>query len=152
MIQTSGVDHVVLHVNDVQRAKKFYTDVLGMTVYREDGRQVFLHAGQQGVALFEKEGGAPLTAGNDLNHLALNVASGTYETLKAELEGHGVTVTGRPGEDRCIYFRDPDGHRLQLMMRRRADIARTLPPGAGGEWKADPTSLEQPSRCSLSPG
>ena len=42
MIQTSGVDHVVLHVNDVQRAKKFYTDVLGMTVYREDDRQVFL--------------------------------------------------------------------------------------------------------------
>ena len=118
MIQTSGVDHVVLHVNDVQRAKKFYTDVLGMTVYREDGRQVFLHAGQQGVALFEKEDGAPLTAGNDLNHLALKVASGTYETLKAELEGHGVTVTGRPSEDRCIYFRDPDGHRLQLMMRR----------------------------------
>ena len=118
MIQTSGVDHVVLHVNDVQRAKKFYTDVLGMTVYREDGRQVFLHAGQQGVALFEKEDDAPLTAGNDLNHLALNVASGTYETLKAELEGHGVIVTGRPGEDRCIYFRDPDGHRLQLMMRR----------------------------------
>jgi catechol 2,3-dioxygenase-like lactoylglutathione lyase family enzyme len=118
MIQTSGVDHVVLHVDDVQRAKKFYTDVLGMTVYREDDRQVFLHAGQQGVALFEKEGGVPLTVGNDLNHLALNVASGTYETLKAELEAHGVIVTGRPGEDRCIYFHDPDGHRLQLMMRR----------------------------------
>ena len=118
MIQTSGVDHVVLHVKDVERARKFYTDVLGMTVYCEDGRRVFLHAGQQGVALFEKEDDAPLTAGNDLNHLALNVASGTYETLKAELEGHGVIVTGRPGEDRCIYFRDPDGHRLQLMMRR----------------------------------
>jgi catechol-2,3-dioxygenase len=30
MIRTSGVDHVVLHVNDVERSKKFYTDVLGM--------------------------------------------------------------------------------------------------------------------------
>jgi len=29
-----------------------------------------------------------------------------------------VAVTGRPGEDRCIYFQDPDGHRLQLMVRR----------------------------------
>ena len=87
MIQTSGVDHVVLHVNDVQRAKKFYTNVLGMTVYREDGRQVFLHAGQQGVALFEKEGGAPLTAGNDLNHLALNVASGTYRPSRPSWRG-----------------------------------------------------------------
>jgi catechol 2,3-dioxygenase-like lactoylglutathione lyase family enzyme len=118
MIETTGIDHVVLHVNDVRRAKKFYTEVLGMTPYREDDGQVFLHAGQQGVALFRKDGETPLTAGNDLNHLALNVAAGTYETLKAELEKHGVAVTGRPGEDRCIYFRDPDGHRLQLMMRR----------------------------------
>lgn len=117
MIKASGVDHVVLHVNDVERSKKFYTEVLGMTVYREDDGQVFLHAGQQGVALFRKLGGAPFIAGQDLNHLALNVAAGTYETLKAELEQHGVPVSGRPGEDRCIYFRDPDGHRLQLMVR-----------------------------------
>ena len=117
MIQATGVDHVVLHVDDVQRAKKFYTEILGMTAYREDDGQVFLHACHQGVALFKKAGGAPLTAGNDLNHLALNVAAGTYETLKAELEAQGVAVTGRPGEDRCIYFRDPDGHRLQLMVR-----------------------------------
>jgi len=118
MIQASGVDHVVLHVDNVQRSKKFYTEILGMTAYREDDGRVFLHAGQQGVALFKKEGGSPLTAGNDLNHLALNVAAGTYETLKAELESHGVAVSGRPGEDHCIYFRDPDGHRLQLMVRR----------------------------------
>jgi catechol 2,3-dioxygenase-like lactoylglutathione lyase family enzyme len=117
MIQATGVDHLVLHVDDVQRSKKFYTEILGMTAYREDDGQVFLHAGHQGVALFKKAGGGPLIAGNDLNHLALNVAAGTYETLKAELEAQGVAVSGRPGEDRCIYFRDPDGHRLQLMVR-----------------------------------
>ena len=117
MIQANGIDHIVLHVNDVARAKTFYTELLGMTVYRENDTQVFLHAGQQGVALFKKQGETPLTGGNDLNHLALNVATGTYEALKAELEKHGVTVSGRPGEDRCIYFHDPDGHRLQLMVR-----------------------------------
>lgn len=117
MIETSGVDHIVLHTGDVARARKFYTEVLGMTVYRENERQVFLHAGNQGVALFKKEGG-PLATGGDLNHLALNVAGGTYESLKAELERHGVAVGGRPGEDHCIYFQDPDGHRLQLMFRR----------------------------------
>jgi len=37
--------------------------------------------------------------------------------LKADLEKHGVAVSGRPGDDRCIYFSDPDGHRLQLMVR-----------------------------------
>jgi catechol 2,3-dioxygenase-like lactoylglutathione lyase family enzyme len=117
MIQVNGIDHIVLHVQDVQRAKKFYTELLGLTVYRENDRQVFLHAGQQGVALFKKQGDTPLTTGNDLNHLALNVAAGTYEALKGELEKNGVAVSGRPGEDRCIYFQDPDGHRLQLMVR-----------------------------------
>jgi len=117
MIQASGIDHIVLHVSDVERARKFYADVLGMTVYRQSDRQVFLHAGQQGVALFKKDDGTPLTSGHELNHLALNVATGTYDTLKAELEKHGVAVSGRPGDDRCIYFRDPDGHRLQLTFR-----------------------------------
>jgi catechol 2,3-dioxygenase-like lactoylglutathione lyase family enzyme len=117
MIQASGIDHIVLHVTDLERAKTFYSEVLGMTLYRQNDTQVFLHAGQQGVALFKKQGSPPLTAGNDLNHLALNVATGTYDALKAELEKHGVAVSGRPGEDRCIYFQDPDGHRLQLMVR-----------------------------------
>lgn len=117
MIETSGIDHIVLHVNDPQKSKKFYTEILGMTVYRDSERQVFMHAGAQGVALFKKDDGAP-HAGGDMNHLALNVASGTYESLKAGLEAHGIAVSGRPGDDRCIYFSDPDGHRLQLIFGR----------------------------------
>ncbi len=118
MIEASGIDHIVLHCSDVERAKKFYTEILGMSVYREGGGQVFMHAGAQGVALFETAGEPAPSSGRDLNHLALNVEGATYETLKAELESRGVAVSGRPGEDRCIYFRDPDGHRLQLVFRR----------------------------------
>lgn len=117
MVQTNGLDHVVLHVSDIERSKTFYTEILGMTAYREDNEQVFLRTGQHGVALFKKHGDMPLMTGNDLNHLALNVTTGTYEALKAELEANGVAVSGRPGQDRCIYFHDPDGHRLQLMVR-----------------------------------
>jgi catechol 2,3-dioxygenase-like lactoylglutathione lyase family enzyme len=116
MIQVSGLNHIVLHVRDVTRAKKFYTELLRMTVYRESPRQVFMHCGQQGVALFEQREETPLTTGNDLNHLAFDITTGTYEAVKAELEQHGVTVSGRPGDARCIYFHDPDGHRLQLMV------------------------------------
>jgi lactoylglutathione lyase len=118
MVKTTGIDHIVLHVSDVERARKFYTEVLGMDVYRQNERQVFLHSGTQGVALFKKQGDSSLTTGNDMNHLALTVADGGYETLKAALESHGVKVTGRPGEEHCIYFQDPDGHRLQLMVRK----------------------------------
>jgi len=120
MVQASGVDHVVLHCSDVERSKTFYTEILGMSVSREDDRRVFLQAGGQGmrVALFKKEGDAPLTIGNDLNHLAFNVAGGTYESLKAELESLGVAVSDRPGNNRSIFFYDPDGHRLQLIFNR----------------------------------
>src|SRR5438105_4029852 len=90
MIQTNGIDHLVLHVQDVARAKKFYTELLGMTVYRETDAQAFLHCGQQGVALFKKRGDTPLTTGNDLNNLAFDVESGAYEPLKAELDEHEV--------------------------------------------------------------
>jgi hypothetical protein len=87
-----------------------------MTVYRETPSQVFMHCGHQGVALFTKQGDAPFATGNDLNHLALDITQGTYDTIKAELEKHGVEVSGRPGDPHCIYFHDLDGHRLQLMV------------------------------------
>jgi glyoxylase I family protein len=118
MIQASGIDHIVLHVDDVARSKRFYEGLLGMTPYRENDTQVFLHAGAQGVALFKRAAGMPATSGGDLNHLALNVADGSYDSLKAELEAGGVKVSGRPGDDHCIYFNDPDGHRLQLIFRK----------------------------------
>ena len=118
MIEANGIDHIVLHVSDVQRSKQFYTELLGMTPYRENDRQVFLHVGSQGVALFKKTDESPVPGGGDMNHLALNVAAGTYESLKGELEAHGVSVSGRPGDDHCIYFQDPDGHRLQLIFRK----------------------------------
>ncbi|HEY3115528.1 MAG TPA: hypothetical protein VGK54_02185 [Chloroflexota bacterium] len=35
--------------------------------------------------------------------------------MKARLKAEGLAVTGRPGDDRCIYFSDPDGHRLQVL-------------------------------------
>src|SRR5262245_57466001 len=65
MIQVNGLNHIVLHVQDVARAKKFYTELLGMTVYRDSATQVFMHCGKQGVALFKKQGDTPLTIGND---------------------------------------------------------------------------------------
>jgi hypothetical protein len=45
------------------------------------------------------------------------MAAGTYETLKAELEKRGVPVSSRGGQNRCMYVRDRDGHRLQLIGR-----------------------------------
>lgn len=115
-LRTTGIDHVVLYVSDIQRSKKFYLDVLGMSVADESPRHLFLSCGGQGLALFEPRDGAALETGRELNHLAFRIDAGTYEEIKARLEAHGLEVTGRREEDRCIYFRDPDGHRLQLVV------------------------------------
>ncbi len=115
-LRTTCIDHVVLYVSDIRRSKKFYLDVLGMSVADESPRHLFLACGGQGFALFEPRDGAPLETGRELNHLAFNVDAGTYEEIKAHLEAHGLEVTGRRGDDRCVYFRDPDGHRLQLVV------------------------------------
>ncbi|MCH8197862.1 MAG: VOC family protein [Proteobacteria bacterium] len=115
-LRTTGIDHVVLYVSDIGRSKKFYLDVLGMSVADESPRHLFLSCGGQGFALFEPRDGAPLETGRELNHLAFSVDAGTYEEIKVHLEAHGLEVTGRRDDDRCVYFRDPDGHRLQLVV------------------------------------
>ena len=115
-LKTVGIDHAVLHVSDLARSRKFYMDLLGMTVAHESDWNSFLHCGKQVVALFQVRDGSQVKAGSDLNHLALQLESGTYEEVKATLESWGCQVSGRPGDDRCLYFNDPDGHRLQVLL------------------------------------
>jgi catechol 2,3-dioxygenase-like lactoylglutathione lyase family enzyme len=119
MIQTSlkvtGIDHVVLWVSDLKRSKDFYIGLLGMRVAHESDWQSFLWCGeQQMVALFQK-GGEDVAGGQEVNHMALRLQSGEYEEVKAALEAAGCEVTGRQGDPHCLYFSDPDGHRLQVL-------------------------------------
>ena len=119
MIQTAlkvtGIDHVVIHVRDLPRERRFYVDVLGMEVAHENERQCFLRCGEQQVALFLPRDGAEIHAGSEVNHMALRLASGEYAEVKARLEAEGCQVSGRGGDPHCIYFSDPEGHRLQVL-------------------------------------
>ncbi len=113
--KVTGIDHVVLHVKDLSRAKKFYVDFLGMEVRRENSWQLFVRCGSQVVGLFEVDKGEKINGGDEVNHMALRLQSGEYKNVKAILEEAGIEVTGRRGDPHCIYFSDPDGHRLQLL-------------------------------------
>ena len=115
-LKVSGIDHVVFHVKDLGRARKFYVDFLGMTVDRERSWQCFLKCGNQGVALFEVDNGEQVHGGSEVNHMALRLAAGDLERTKKTLEDAGIEVHGRQGDPTCIYFHDPDGHQLQLLM------------------------------------
>jgi glyoxylase I family protein len=114
-LRVTGIDHVVLHVADLERAKRFYMDLLGFKVAHESGWQSFLSCGSQQVALFAMRDGGEIHAGSEMNHMALRLESGEYEEVKAILEAAGVKVHGRRGDDRCLYFDDPDGHHLQVL-------------------------------------
>ena len=114
MLKTTALDHLVLHVRDLDRAKKFYLDVLGMTIEHENPGHTFLHCGTQGMALFEVKDDNFLP-GHDMNHFALTIGEGTRESIKEELERAGAKVEGREGDPSCIYFNDPDGHRIQIL-------------------------------------
>lgn len=116
-LKVTGIDHVVLHVNDLERSRRFYIDVLGFEVAHEGGSNSFLRCGSQLVALFERKD-TDIHAGAEMNHMALRLEKGDFEEVKAVLEGERIEVTGRPGDDHCIYFDDPDGHRLQLLTVR----------------------------------
>jgi catechol 2,3-dioxygenase-like lactoylglutathione lyase family enzyme len=116
-IKTSGIDHVVLWVSDLERSKRFYIDLLGMTVHHESDWQAFLWCGEDQVALFQPRDGASVKTGAELNHMALRMEPTSYEEVKARLEQEGIEVSGRPGDSTCVYFNDPDGHRLQLLYK-----------------------------------
>ncbi|MEE8215021.1 MAG: VOC family protein [Alphaproteobacteria bacterium] len=116
-LDISGLDHVVLYCRDTARSRAFYTEVLGMGVRAESEDYVFLACGAQVVALLRAEDGLP-SARREMDHVAFTVKS-TYEDTLARLAAHGIEAETRAGDPRCIYFGDPDGHRIQILAAGR---------------------------------
>ena len=116
----------LLVVSDIDRALSFYRDVLGATLFREyGGTSAVLQF--QGVWLLLVTGGgptedkpdvvfAPPADPNTVSHqLTLRVpdCQVAYEVL-SERGAHFLTPpVDRGGEIRC-FFRDPDGHLLEI--------------------------------------
>ncbi len=110
-----GLDHVVLKCRDIGVAKDFYAGVLGMAISYESGTSLFLRCGEQALALFCADAGLP-SKGREMDHVAFTVRQSFEETI-ARLKDHGIDVQTRPNDPRCIYFHDPDGHRIQILAR-----------------------------------
>lgn len=113
-LKASGIDHVVLYVRDVERSRRFYEDLFGMSVDHQSPGHVFLRCGSQVFAVFQAAD--DFETGREVNHLAFRVEEGTYEDITGQLKERGIQVSGRSSNDRCIYFSDPDGYRLQIVV------------------------------------
>lgn len=128
----SGVIETALYVADLEVSGAFYEDVLGFRPLLADARmRAYAVAGRQVLLLFKVGGSTEPTRmhggtipphdGRGTQHLAFAVGEDTRDAWAAHLEAHGVAIEsrvhcgdGRPSGD-SLYFRDPDGHSLELL-------------------------------------
>jgi len=127
MIKTRGVYHIGIPVNDMERAVKFYTEILGMTVAklnRDDMgdklSRADLRSGNDMVVLFQRPAPMEMNALKDdgATHQAFLVAPEEFELAVKKMKDWGVKVYDIPTVERPtgrgFYFFDTEGNLLQL--------------------------------------
>jgi catechol 2,3-dioxygenase-like lactoylglutathione lyase family enzyme len=119
-----GVHHVALLSGDVQRTVDFYQGLLEfpLTEMFENrdytgSTHFFFDIGHGNtLAFFDLPGlelGAYAEVLGGLHHLAISVDPDRWTQLKAKLDAAGIEYAHVDGSS--IYFRDPDGARLELI-------------------------------------
>lgn len=123
-----GVLETAIYVDDLERARTFYRDVLGLRSMHDDGRMTAYDAGPGSAFLvfargastrrIELPGGAiPGHDGHGPLHFAFAISAEDLPVWEQRLADHAVTVEDRvswPKGGKSVYFRDPDGHLLEL--------------------------------------
>jgi catechol 2,3-dioxygenase-like lactoylglutathione lyase family enzyme len=129
MPKLDGILETCIHTDDMARAKAFYEGLLEheamysdnrLTAYSVAGRDVLLvfRKGATGDATVMPGGGIiPGHGGDGALHVAFAIGKDQLAEWERKLASSGVAIEGthtwtRGG--RSIYFRDPDGHLLEL--------------------------------------
>lgn len=122
----TGVLETVLYVTDLDRAERFYSDVLGFRrIGKEPGRSLFYRVGSSGhvFLLFNAEvtrdadRSPPPHGASGSIHTCFAVPEAEYERWKSHLPARGVTIEKEirwANGVSSFYFRDPDGNLLEI--------------------------------------
>jgi catechol 2,3-dioxygenase-like lactoylglutathione lyase family enzyme len=127
MPKLDRVLETALYVDDLERAARFYEQVLGLTAVSKDSRFRAYDIGTSILLLFKRGatletvhlpgGTIPPHDGHGPLHMAFAIAADALPAWEQRLEEHGIVIEGRtdwPRGGRSVYFRDPDGHLLEL--------------------------------------
>jgi catechol 2,3-dioxygenase-like lactoylglutathione lyase family enzyme len=115
------VQCLAVYVTDMERAKKFYTEVLGFDGRVDLGPSLcFLRSKSGEIDIYLESGHKPTSLDNQTSRLSFfleseKTASETYAALK----GAGVRLFGDAPElvsddTACFKFADPDGNILEV--------------------------------------
>ena len=106
----NGPSLILLHVHDIDKTRKFYTDSLGYQVEAEQpGFVQFANTGGATLALSQQEGGDPVEL-----WWFVQDADATHD----ELRSRGVQIVNPPKDEpfgRALAIKDASGHRLNLL-------------------------------------
>ena len=124
----TGLLETGLYVEDVARSRAFYTRLFGFPVLVEDERLCALDVAGRAVLLLFRRGGTteavhipggaiPGHDGHGTLHYALAIAADQVEAWSGRLRREGIEIESRVSWPRggiSLYFRDPDGHLVEL--------------------------------------
>jgi catechol 2,3-dioxygenase-like lactoylglutathione lyase family enzyme len=119
-MQLEGIDHVAMGVRDVEQSAKWYVEVLGFERLHEgawNGVPTFIGKGATGIALFPASHEAKSSSHREIRmlHLAFRADWENFIAAQRELEKWGIRFEFQDHEiAHSIYFRDPDGHVLEI--------------------------------------
>ena len=120
----ASLNHIALHVFDLQKSGKFYTETVGLDTIPEpfhDGNHIWLSVGYK--SHLHLIGGAKPAIDRDKNtHLCFTVPSVEQflERLKKinwpyeDWAGTAGAITKRVDGVKQVYFRDPDGYWIEI--------------------------------------
>ena len=123
-----GVLETAIYADDMSRARSFYESVLGLTPIFSDARLTAYGIAPRSVLLIFRRGAATQTVtipggtipghdGAGPLHIAFAIGKDELALWEQHLAENGVAVEGATNWSRggrSIYFRDPDGHLLEL--------------------------------------
>ncbi len=122
-----AIGHVHLKVADLERAVRFYRDVLGFELTQRYGAgAAFLSSGGYhhhiGLNVWESKGGSPPPPGSTgLYHIAIRYPTrATLADALQRLRAAGIPLDGASdhGVSEALYLRDPDDNGVELYWDR----------------------------------